>query len=77
MNMKKLIFIWTVIVFLPIFLQSKNTSNESEIINFSESQKSFRKNIFYYDSIKNRHSEISKDFFLLRNKERPIGDTIN
>ena len=77
MNMKKLIFIWTVIVFLPIFLQSKNTSNESEIINFSESQKSFRKNISYYDSIKNRHSEISKEFFLLKNKERSICDTIN
>ena len=75
--MKKLIFIWTVIVLLPVFLQSKNSSCEIEIINFPESQKSFWKNISWYDSLKNRHSEISKEFFLLKNKERPISDTIN
>jgi hypothetical protein len=75
--MKKLIFIWTVIVFLPIFLQSKNTCGEIEIIIFSESHKTCWKNISYYDSLKNRHSEISKDVYLLKNKEKSISDTLN
>lgn len=75
--MKKYIQIWTIFLYIPILLLSQKSFKQKENPIFNDNQKKFGIYLMYYDSLKNRHSEISKDFMILKNKTNTTTDTIN